>query len=220
MSPLRIKILLGYLVVGLLAFYGWDQISAVWRYFGALMAPLVLLIGALVSLKIGVVVMSLSSILLALIKLFFGFVVIVLKPGILKAIIIPQIMSLVTWLHNKSERLQRGFKRVFTYFKTKFTNIMNWWRSQNMLDKALLSGFLIPLFVVLLVVFILERAVALFAVKKLTEQVVQKSTKAVIRNFHRVPVIGGVPSKIKSLTAKGDRRVLSKDVETLKDEII
>ena len=80
-----------------------------------------------------------------------------------------------------------------------------------------------PLLVVVIVVFIIKRALAIFAVKKLTEQLVQKSTKYTIRNFHKAPLIGWIPSAIakraRELTRKDDREDLLADLKNLGEEI-
>lgn len=222
-TPLRFRIFIGYLIVLLLAIYGWEQITSAWRYLVTLMAPAIALIGAVVALKIGVVIMSLFTLLVALIKFFFSFLMVVLKPGILKAIIVPQVMALVSWIHRKSERLQVFFRQFYQYFKVAADRILGWWGEQQKIDKILLSGFLVPLLIVLVVVFVLERATAIFAVKKLTEQVVQKSTKLVMKNFHKVPVVGSLPTTIatntRKLTVKKDRADVVDDFKTLGSEL-
>lgn len=222
-SPLRFRILVGYLIVLLLTIYGWEQLAAAWRYLLTLLAPAFALLGALMALKLGVVFVSLFTLIVALLKFFFGFLVVVLKPGILKAIFIPQLLSLASWVHRKSARLQDLFKTFYNYIKSLATRLMDWWRAQHTVDKLLLSGFLIPLLTVLLLVFIIERAVAIFAVKKFSEQVVQKSTKFVIQHFHKIPVVGSIPSKIanatRKLTAKEDREDVVQDFKDLGHEI-
>lgn len=222
-TPLRFRILLGYLIVLVLAIYGWEQIASAWRYLLTLLAPAFALLGALVALKIGVVIVSLFTLLIALLKFFFSFLMVVLKPGILKAIFIPQIMSLVSWVHRKSARLQRIFRKFYEQFKITADRVLHWWGQQQKIDKILLSGFLIPLLIILVVVFILERATAIFAIKKLTEQVVQKSTKFIIKNFHKVPVVGGVPTAIakntRKLTVKQDRKDVVDDFKSLGNEL-
>lgn len=222
-TPLRFRILVGYLIVLLLTIYGWEQLAAAWRYLLTLLAPAFALLGALMALKLGVVFVSLFTLLVALLKFFFGFLVVVLKPGILKAIFIPQLLSLVSWIHRKSARLQELFKTLYSTIKSQATRLMDWWKAQHTVDKMLLSGFLIPLLTVLLLVFIIERAVAIFAVKKISEQVVQKTTKFVIQHFHKVPIVGSIPSKIahatRKLTAKADREDVVKDFKDLGHEI-
>lgn len=222
-TPLRFRILLGYLVVLLLAIYGWEQIASAWRYLLTLLAPAFALLGALVALKIGAVIASLFTLVFALIKFFFGFLVVVLKPGIVKAILIPQLLSFISWVHRKSARIQRIFGIFYDRFKVAADRILDWWGEQQKIDKILLSGFLVPLLIILVVVFILERATAVFAVKKLTEQVVQKSTKFVIKNFHKVPVVGGVPASIanntRKLTVKQDREDVVEDFKSLGSEL-
>lgn len=222
-TSLRFRILVGYLIVLLLTIYGWEQLAAAWRYLLTLLAPAFALLGALMALKLGVVFVSLFTLLVALLKFFFGFLVVVLKPGILKAIFIPQLLSLVSWIHRKSARLQDLFKTFYGHIKSQATRLMDWWKAQHTVDKMLLSGFLIPLLTVLLLVFIIERAVAIFAVKKVSEQIVQKTTKFVIHHFHKIPIIGSIPSKIadatRKLTAKEDREDVVKDFKDLGHEI-
>lgn len=219
LTPLRIYIITGYLVVLLLGVYGWEQITSAWRYFVTLLAPVAALFGALLALKLSVVVVSVVTLLSALLKVFFGFLMLVLKPGILKAIFIPQLVTLLGWFHRKSSRLQNYVKRAYDRCKLFSENVLNWWKRQNIVDKVLLSGFLIPLLVILFIVFILKRAIAIFAVKKATEQVVQKSTKFIIKNFHKIPLIGSIPALIGSatrkLTAREDRNDVVEDLKTL-----
>jgi len=58
--------------------------------------------------------------------------------------------------------------------------------------------------------------------KKLTEQVVQKSTKFFIKYFHKLPVVGSIPTAIASrtrkLTRKDDRTDIVSDFKTLVEE--
>lgn len=222
-TPLRFRILVGYLIVLLLTIYGWEQLAAAWRYLLTLLAPAFALLGALMALKLGVVFVSLFTLLVALLKFFFGFLVVVLKPGILKAIFIPQLLTLASWIHRKSARLQDLFKAFYGTIKSQATRLMDWWKAQHTVDKLLLSGFLVPLLTVLLLVFIIERAVAIFAVKKISEQVVQKTTKFAIQHFHKIPIIGSIPGKIadatRKLTAKEDREDVVKDFKDLGHEI-
>lgn len=222
-TPLRFRILVGYLIVLVLAIYGWEQLAAAWRYLLTLLAPAFALIGALMALKLGVVFVSLFTLVVAVLKFFFGFLMIVLKPGILKAILIPQFLSLAAWIHRKSTRLQDLFKKIYLVIKAQATRLLDWWKAQARIDQLLLSGFLVPLLVILLLVFIIERAVAIFAVKKFSEQVVQKTTKFAIQNFHKLPVVGGIPKKIanvtRKLTAKEDREDVVEDLKHLGHEI-
>jgi len=73
--------------------------------------------------------------------------------------------------------------------------------------------------VVVLIVFVVKRAIAIFAFKKITEQVVQKSTRFVMTNFHRVPVLGGLPAylavRTRKLTSRDDRSVVMEDLKDL-----
>ena len=222
-TRLRLRIFFGYLLFLLLAIYGWEQISAAWRYLSTLMVPVVSLMGAIVALKLSVVFASLLTLLSALLKIFFGFLIAVLKPGILKAIFIPQLLSVAGWVHKKSERLQANVRRIYEWLKDKAEAIVDWWQSQKLIDKVLLSGFLIPLLLVVFVIFIIKRAVAIFAVKKVTEQLVQKTTKFVIRNFHRVPLLGMIPTAVaqgaRKVTRKEDRVDVVDDLKALGGEI-
>jgi len=218
-TPLRFRILLGYLLVLLLGIYGWEQITSAWRYVATLLAPVAALLGAVVALKISVVLVSLVTLLSAVVKLFIGFLMMVIKPGILKAIFIPQLLSLVSWFHRKSSRVQSWVRHSYGKVKTVSERVVSWWSAQSTSDKVLLFGFLIPLLVVLLIVFVVKRAIAIFAFKKVTEQVVQKSTRFIISNFHRVPVVGGLPAfvahRVRKLTARDDRVIVVDDFKEL-----
>jgi len=222
-TVLRFRIFFGYLVVVLLGIYGWEHIATAWRYLGSLLVPVAALVGAVFALKLSVVFVSLVTLFTSLIKIFFGFLVVVFKPGILKAIFIPQVISLLTWLHGKSYRLQLWVDKYYNRAKGTFERIVSWWRKQSLTDKILLSGFIVPLLVVLIVVFIIQRTTAIFAVKKLTEQVVQKTTKFTIKHFHKIPLIGGVPMVIanwtRKLTRKDDRTEVMTDLKNLGEEI-
>ncbi len=218
-TPLRFRILVGYVLVLLLGIYGWEQISSAWRYVATLLAPVAALLGALLALKVSVVLVSLITLFSAIVKLFIGFLMVVIKPGILKAIFIPQLLALVSWFHRKSSRVQAWAKKFYNKAIALSEAVVGWWRAQTMADKALLSGFLIPLLLVVLVVFVVKRAIAIFAFKKITEQVVQKSTKFVIRNFYRIPVIGSIPgvvvARARKLTYKDDRNIVADDLKEL-----
>lgn len=218
-TPLRFRILLGYLVVLLLGIYGWEQITSAWRYVATLLAPVAALLGALLALKVSVVLVSLVTLFSAMVKLFIGFLMVVIKPGILKAIFIPQLLSLVSWFHRKSSRVQVWAKKFYNSAKKLSDSVIGWWRAQTMVDKILLSGFLIPLLLVVLIVFVVKRAIAIFAFKKITEQVVQKSTKFIIANFYRLPLVGGIPgivaARTRKLTSKDDRTIVADDFREL-----
>ena len=222
-TPLRFRILLGYLLVLVLGIYGWEQITSAWRYGVTLMAPVLALVGALFALKISAVVMSVFTLFSAFVKLFLGFLMVVIKPGVLKAIFVPQLLVLVNWLHRKSGRVQLWVSRIYDRGKELTGRLIDWWQAQALIDKVLLTGFLVPLFLVVLVVFIVKRAIAVFAFKKLTEQLVQKSTKAVIAHFHRVPIVGGVPAwlaaKVRRLTMQRDRADVVHDIKELGTEL-
>ena len=222
-TRLRLRIFFGYLLFLLLAIYGWEQISAAWRYLSTLMIPVASLMGAIVAFKLSVVFASLLTLLSAIVKIFFGFLVAVLKPGILKAIFIPQLLSVAGWIHTKSERLQDNIRRIYEWLKNKAETIVDWWQSQKLIDKVLLSGFLIPLLLAVFVIFIIKRAVTIFAVKKVTEQLVQRTTKFVIKNFHKVPLVGVIPSAVaqgaRKVTRKEDRVDVVDDLKTLGGEI-
>ena len=131
-------------------------------------------------------------------------------------------MTLVGWIHRKSARLQNLVGVVYDKTKVLLDRVVTWWKTQELIDKILLSGFLVPLLIVLLVVFIIERATAIFAVKKITEQVVQKTTKYVIKNFHRLPLMGAVPAVVagytRKITRQDDREDLVKEIKNLGDE--
>lgn len=218
-TPLRFRIVLGYLVVLVLGIYGWEQITTAWRYVVTLMAPVAALLGALIALKVSVVFVSLLTLLSALIKLFIGFLMVVIKPGILKAIFIPQLMSLVSWFHRKSSRIQDWVRKIYNRVKALSDGVLGWWKVQSLTDKLLLSGFLVPLLLVLLIVFVVKRAIAIFAFKKLTEQVVQRTTRFVLKNFYRLPVVGGLPAALaatmRKLTSRDDRDIVVDDLKDL-----
>lgn len=219
MTPLRFRIFLGYLLLIILAVYGWQQITTTWHYLLTLLAPAFAVIGALMALKLSVVFVSLITIVISLIKILFGFLVMVLKPGILKAIFIPQVVSFAGWLHDKSERVQLYVRGIYDAGKDRIEALLNWWKKQILIDKILLSGFLIPLFIIVLIVFVIKKALAIFTVKKITEQIVQKTTKLVIKNFHKVPLVGSVPALIaaqtRKLTRKEDREDMVNDLKNL-----
>ncbi len=222
-TPIRFRIFLGYLVVLLSGIFGWEQITAAWRYLATLLAPVAALIGAVFALKLSAVFVSIVALLTSLLKLFFGFLVVVLKPGILKAIFIPQLITLLSWLHKKSHRLQDWFDKYYELAKDSFERIVLWWGRQSLSDRILISGFVVPLLVVVIVVFVIQRAIAVFAVKKLTEQLVQKATKFTIKYFHRIPFVGRMPTAIanqtRKLTRKGDRTEVMTDLKNLGEEI-
>jgi len=212
LTPLRLRVFFGYLLVLLLTIYGWEQLATAWRYLVTLLAPATSIIGALFTLKLSVVFVSVFTLLVSLSKVLFGFLVVVLKPGILKAIF-------ATWVHDKSERLQDAVKRVYELGKDRVERMLDWWREQTLLDKVLLSGFLVPFLVVVFLAFVIKRAIAIFAVKKITEQLVQRTTKLVIRNFHKIPLLGGLPLMLgntaRKFTRKSDREDVVDDLKTL-----
>ncbi len=218
-TPLRFRIFLGYLLLLLLAVYGWEQITTAWRYVLTLLAPAFAVISALLALKLSVVAVSLFTLLISLLKVLFGFLTVVLKPGILKAIFVPQIVSLAAWAHDKSERLQHHVRRIYDASKHVIERLLDWWETQSIIDKVLLSGFLIPLLLIVLIVFVIKRALTIFAVKKLTEQLVQRSTKLVLKNFHKLPLVGGLPGVLamqtRRLTQKRDREDVMNDLKAL-----
>lgn len=222
-TALRLRILAGYLIIAVTGFLWWRHIESAWQYLLAMLVPIGTLLGALLALKLGVVVVTLFTLITSLFKVFAGFLMLVLKPGILKAIFIPPLKTLVRWIHRKSATLQLFANGLYERLKLSVKHILQWWQSQHLIDKVLMSGFLIPLLIVVLVVFLIERAIAVFAIKKLTEQVVQLSTRLVIRNFHRIPLIGALPARfvtqLRQLTLEEDRKDLATDFRKLGDEL-
>lgn len=218
-TPLRLRIAAGYCVVVIVGFLAWEHVESAWRYFVALLAPIGALLGAVLALKLSVVVVSLFTLLSSLIKVFSGFLMVVLKPGILKAIFMPPLMALVKWIHKQSSMLQHLASRLYERAIDVAKSILRWWQKQNLIDKALLSSFLIPLLVIIFVVFLIERATASFAVKKITEQIVQKTTKFMIKQVHRLPLVTGisdyVAARAKRLTRQEDREDLAYDLKNL-----
>lgn len=223
LSPLRFRIALGYFAVILLAAYGWEQIATAWRYLITLLAPAAAVIGALFALKLSVVVTAVLTLLISLVKVLFSFLVVVLKPGILKAIFVPQLFAFAGWIHDKSERLQHYVRQVYDAGKERVQRVLDWWEEQHVIDKILLSGFLVPLLFIVLVVFIIKRAITIFAVKKLTEQIVQRTTKLFLKNFYKLPLIGAIPgvaaAQTRKLTKKADRVDVVNDLKTLGREL-
>ncbi len=222
-TPLRFRIFLGYLSVTIIGIGAWDYLESAWFYVAAILAPVGALLGAILALKLSVVVVTVFTLLTSLIKFFSGFVVMVLKPGILKAILMPPLISLLKWIHQKSTRLQNWVHSIYERGKTVSATILRWWQQQHVLDKTLLFGFLIPLLVIVVVIFIIQRTTAVFAVKKLSEQIVQRTTKFFIRNFHRIPLIGSLPvfvtNKARQWTRLEDREDVIFDFKNLGREI-
>ena len=222
-TPLRLKILIGYTLVVAIGLLTWDHIESAWRYLAALLAPIGALLGALLALKLGVVLMSLFTLLTSIFKVFSGFLMVVIKPGVLKAIVVPPLMSLIKWLHSKSARLQHWVDRIYESAKGILKTIIEWWSSQSLLDKLLLSGFLIPVLLIIVVLFLVQRATAVFAGKKLAEQIVQRTTKFFIKQFHRIPIVGNIPGRLsaqgKKLTRAEDRKDLAQVLKNLGGEI-
>lgn len=224
MSLLRWTILLGYLTVITSAIYGWDEIIAVWQFVATLLTPVIAFLSALIALKVGAVVVAILTMVISLVKVLLGLVGMVLGTGIAKAIFIPQILTGLGWIHEKSERVQAIVGKGYDWGKVRVTRIFGWWKRQNLLDKILLSGFLIPLFAVIVIIFVLRQATFLFIVKKGVEQIVQKTTKAVTKNFHRIPVIGGIPVLITSsfkrvATSDGRKEIMRRFIADSKEVI-
>jgi hypothetical protein len=222
MSLLRWIILIGYLAVIASAIYGWDEIVAVWQFIATLLTPVLAFLSALLALKISAVIMAIVTLVVALLKVLLGFVGMVFGTGVAKALLIPQLLTGLGWIHKKSERIQAVVGRIYDWGKGKVISVYEWWERQNLLDKILLSGFLIPLFIVIVIIFVLRQATFLFVIKKFVEQLVQKTTKAVAKNFHRIPVIGGVPAALatgfqKVATSDGRKEIMRRFVDDTKE---
>ncbi len=222
MTPLRWKILGGYGIVLVVTILCWQYIVSAWQIATILLAPLITILSMIFALKIGAVIIALWTLLIALLTISIKFILTVFGMGVTKGLLIPPVLSVLGWLHKKSEWLQDQTAKVYGGIKKKALASIQWWKQQNTIDKILLAGFFVPLIIVFAITFLLRKVFFIFVVKKGYEQVVQKATKMVIKNFHRIPVVGKVPKKIaeyaKKHTNAGDRKLVVKDLQKCSEE--
>ena len=211
MSPLRWKILAGYVLFALSTIFLWKDLTNGWALLMTFIAPVSAFFAALLALKFGVAVAALGTVLLLFLKGAVGMLIAVSKVGIIKGLFLPWLLSGIQWLHRKSEFLQTWVARVFHRGKAFANRIYTWWKARNTIDKLLLLGFLGPLILVISFAVLIKRFVYIFISKKAAEQVVQNATKVSVKYFHKLPLIGQVPARIKSrakeLQVQRDRKI-------------
>jgi len=198
MTPLRWKIAAGYLVFILVTLMLWKDLAYGWSVLMTLLAPVFTFFAALLALKFSVVLTALATFLVAFLNWAVSLLIAVSKMGIIKGLFLPWLLAGLQWMHGKSAFLQKWVGRIYLKGKNWGTRVFNWWQSKNKVDRVLLLGFLGPLILVVSFAVLLKRFVYVFISKKAAEQVVQKATKATVKNFNKIPVIGKVPNQIKS----------------------
>ncbi len=211
MTPLRWKIAAGYLIFAIVTALLWKELATGWSFVMTLLAPVFAFFAALIALKFGVVLTALGTFLLVFLSSALNIIIGVSKMGIIKGLFLPWLLAGLHWLHRKSEFLQIWVERIYTKAKSWGQSVFEWWQARNKLDRILLLGFLGPLIIVVVFTLLLKRFVYMFISKKAAEQVVQRATKATVKNFHKIPVIGDVSNRVKekasSLKTQGNSKL-------------
>ena len=208
MSPLRWKILAGYALFAAITVFLWKDLATGVTLIMTVLTPISAFFAALLALNFGVAIAALGTLFLVFLKSAIGLLIAVSKVGIIKGLFLPWLLSGLQWLHKKSEFLQKWIGKAFRRGKTIANNLYSWWKSQHVIDRFLLMGFLGPLILVISFAIVVQRFVYLFISKKAAEQLVQKTTKGVVRYFHKIPVIGKIPA---ILAAKADNLKIERD---------
>lgn len=198
MTPLRWKIAVGYFIFALITIYLWQDLATGWSVLMTFLAPVSAFFAALIALQFSVVLVALTTFLVVFLKSAVSMLIAVSKMGIIKGLFLPWILAGLQWLHKKNSFLQKWVEKIYTRGKEIAEKLFSWWKSKNTIDRILLLGFLGPLILVISFAVLLKRFVYVFISKKAAEQVVQKATKATVKNFHKIPVVGAVPEKIKA----------------------
>jgi hypothetical protein len=189
----------------------WKDLTTGWTLLMTFIAPVSAFFAALLAVEFGVAVAALGTVLLLFLKGAVGLLIAVSKVGVIKGLFLPWLLSGIQWLHRKSEFLQTWVARVFHRGKAFANSIYAWWKARNTIDKILLLGFLGPLILVISFTVLIKRFVYIFISKKAAEQVVQNVTKVSVKYFHKLPLVGQMPARIKSsakqLQIQRDRKI-------------
>lgn len=215
MTPLRWKIAVGYALFLAITIFLWKDLISGWALLMSFLAPVTAFFAALIALKFSVVIASLGAFLLIFLSSAVSTLIAVSKMGIIKGLFLPWLLAGLQWLHKKNDFLQRWVSTIYTRGKHLAETVFSWWQSKHIIDKILLLGFLGPLILVVAFAVLIKRFVYIFISKKAAEQIVQRTTKALVGHFHRVPVLGKVPEKLKnrarSIRDERDRKLARMD---------
>lgn len=222
MTPLRWKILAGYGVFALITVVLWKDLLSGWSLLMTFLSPVFAFFAALIALKFGVVLTALGTFLLAFASAAIGMLIAVSKMGIIKGLFLPWLLAGLQWMHRKSTFLQFWVARIYKHGKAFGERIFNWWQEKNRVDKILLLGFVGPLVLVVTFALLIKRFVYMFVSKKAAEQVVQRATKATVKNINKIPMVYKVQDSVKSraVALKQERdKKLGKLAENQTDDI-
>ncbi len=200
MTPLRWKIVAGYVLFAMTTAFLWQDLTNGWTLVMTFLTPISAFFIALLTLEIGVVITALGTVLILFVKSAVGLLIAVSKVGVIKGLFLPWLLSGLQWLHQKSEFLQKWVHKLFTKGRAIANNMYSWWKAQHLLDKFLLLGFLGPLILIVSFVIVVKRFVYIFLSRKAAEQVVQKATKFTVNSFYKAPVAMKMPARLKKKT--------------------
>ena len=194
MTPLRWGIATAYLIVAVFAFIYLEEIGTFWDFFignsVVLLKAVGAVIGALLAAKFGIAIAAIVAALITVIKIALLILFQAILPGTLKAIFLPVLFSVLSWIHNELEIVQRFVGALIKRGKRMYSHFKEWWHLQALVDRILLGillSFLIP---VIGLVFFYKKFVLPFIAKKLGENVIQRSVKFFWKVTKEVPLVG------------------------------
>lgn len=193
MTPLRWLILIAYIVVGTASYFYWQEIGTFFDFFIGnsvrfLQAAGGILI-AIVTLKLGIAFVAIFSALLIIFKVLVGVLIAALLPGTLKAIALPLVFDFLSYIHNKSQKLQQFVSWLLDWSKGRYSNTKAWWKARHIVDKVALASLAFLTVPVLGLVFFYKRFILPYLITKLGENFVQRGVKVIWARSKHTPVV-------------------------------
>ncbi len=193
MTPLRWLIVIAYIVVSTASYFYWQEIGAFFDFFIGNSIRFMQAAGgvliALLTLKLGIAFVAIFTALLIIFKVLVGVLIAALLPGTLKAIALPLVFDFLSYIHNKSQKLQRFVTWLLDWSKGQYANSKAWWKAQHMVDKVALASLAILTVPVLGLVFFYKRFILPYLITKLGENFVQKGVKVIWARLKHTPLI-------------------------------
>lgn len=193
MTPLRWLIVIAYIVVGVASYLYWREIGTFFDFFIGnsirfLQAAGGVLI-AILTLKLGIAFVSIFTALLIVFKVLVGVLIAALLPGTLKAIVLPLVFDFLSYVHNKSQKLQQFVTWLLDWSKGQYANTRGWWKAQHIVDKLALASLAFLTVPVLGLVFFYKRFILPYFITKLGENFVQRGVKVIWARLKHTPLV-------------------------------
>lgn len=194
MTPLRWLIVLLYIIVAIFAGIYLEEIGTFWDFVignsVALIKAIGAVIGALLTAKFGIAITAIIAATVTIIKVVLLILFQAILPGTLKAIFLPVLFSVLSWIHDEVVVLQRFVAWLLGWSKGQYTGLREWWQNQSLVDRILLGSLLSFLIPIIGLVFFYKKFILPFIAKKIGENIIQRSAKFLWKVTRKVPLIG------------------------------